>query len=275
MANLLIITREAGHTGSYYLGELLAARGAAVLFEYGVSECRSRPMAIADAMRAALSHCHQCRDRDGNAMRAVRLLPKQLVCRNATCVPAPLTRCVAAIHINGVGISLRAPRSIQRIHLTRTNVVKHALSQLDLWQNHNTEEHTPSARAPKRVNITSLLDAIAQTTRMRKLTSRYLIGTVHVITYEGLQINPQAEVDAVFRALRMRAPPPVPLDGRVLKTTSDDLRTSVVNFDEVAAALLAERGRCYHEMWTTAVPLVFNLSAMSASDARTACHFDS
>jgi hypothetical protein len=33
---LLVISREAGHVGSFLLGELLAARGVAVLFEVSV-----------------------------------------------------------------------------------------------------------------------------------------------------------------------------------------------------------------------------------------------
>ena len=34
---MLVISREAGHSGSYLLGELLAARGVAVLFEWAPS----------------------------------------------------------------------------------------------------------------------------------------------------------------------------------------------------------------------------------------------
>jgi hypothetical protein len=256
---MLIISREAGHVGSYHLGELLAARGVAVLFEFIPSVC-DPPLAIEDALRSALEHCSTCRDRaTGAASPQTRLLPKQLACRNATCVPSPLKRCVAAAMINGVGAALSAPRHIPRVHLTRTNVVKHALSQLSLWPNHVTGAASVpfSARLPKRVNVTHLIGMIERTERNRKMQANYLRGSAFYVSYEGLQIEPQVELDAIFRAMKLSpTPPAVSLEGNVRKTTSDDLRSSVQNFEEVAQAL-RERGQCYHDMWVAAEPREF------------------
>ena len=79
-----------------------------------------------------------------------------------------------------------------------------------------------------------------------------------------------ADITRLIPVMAVPAPPPVPLDGRVLKTTSDDLRSSVLNFDEVAAALRAvpERGRCYYEMWTSARPRVFSECRGGAGEVR-------
>lgn len=222
-------------------------------------------MPIEDALLSAFEHCGTCRDRaTGAALPQVRMLPKQQACRNATCVPSPLKRCVAAAMINGVGAALGAPRHIARVHLTRTNVVKHALSQLSLWQNHNTVGSDPlSARSPKRVNATRLIETIDRTERARRLQANYLRGTAFFVSYEGLQIEPQAELDAIFRVMKVSPTPlAVPLvEGKVFKTTSDDLRSSVENFDDVAAALLREKGKCYHDMWVAAEPREFQACA--------------
>lgn len=254
---MLVISREAGHSGSYLLGELLAARGVAVLFEWAPSTCNP-PISIETVLASAMEHCHTCRDRDGAELRQVRLLPRQLGCANASCVPSPLRSCVGAALINGLSIALTAPRSIPRVHLTRTNVVKHALSQLTLWENHHTEANV-SARAPKRVPPAQLIEMIERMERARKLQSSYLRGIDHFLTYEGLQLNPNAELDVLFRVMRLPTPQlPAQLERRVQKTTSDNLRSVVTNFDEVGEALLRlPRGRCYLEMWTSDTPREF------------------
>jgi hypothetical protein len=238
----LIVVRDYGHSGSKLVAELLALSGAFVLFEPNDHKCALIPLA------SQLTRLCGC------AHGSVGSVYQQL-CRDGTCALAVAPSCTTAL-VGNAGLAKRIPEA-PVIRLVRTNMVKHALSTLQLWHNHATKANE-SVRTPRTVNTRALLCAVRRIARAVHKdggsAGKFAREGEPTLIYERLQTDPLDELRQVQRfpnvTLQIGA-----ANVSMHKTTTDDLRAAVRNFDEVHDAL--GPWACLQRMWTSTSPEVF------------------
>jgi hypothetical protein len=129
------------------------------------------------------------------------------------------------------------------IHLRRRNVLRHALSNM-------VAEHVgfvfrgtgPPKPAGLTVDVEMLLGAMSVREEQAEVERAALAGLPHVsVCYEDDLVKPerlQATLDRLSDALDL---PRAQARTEVRRITSDDLRTTIANYDEVASAIGSSR----------------------------------
>ena len=186
-------------------------------------------------------------------------------------------------------------RGARVVGFIRTNVVKMAISHIhgrmvhDICGVANLATDDPCAkRVPARFAIRpdefdeKLRAEYAANTHLRASAAQAALGMLengaadtrgrpHWVTYEGMQLDKVGELTALFRALRLAEPARVWIaPPTYTKTTKDDLRDVILNFDELVAHLNATMppasAPCLVEMLLETTPKVYEWCANPWAD---------
>ncbi len=147
------------------------------------------------------------------------------------------TKLVDVIDIDGFTALLRR-KNVHIIHMQRHNRVKAVVSRVNArrlyeasgkWNLYSETDRLPPAAID--------LDEFRQFLKEREQADAELEAYVRElglpavkIVYEDLQTDKTATLEKVFHLLKLRK---LPLEGKTLKNTQDDLRKAVLNYDEL------------------------------------------
>ena len=130
------------------------------------------------------------------------------------------------------------------INLSRKNVLRHALSNMvaEHIGGYTFRGVDPGESAGVTVDVDMLLGAMSVRSEQREVELAALGGVPHVsVCYEDDLLRPerhQATLDRISDALGL---PPAKARTEMRRITTDDLRTTIANYDEVVAAVGATR----------------------------------
>ena len=130
------------------------------------------------------------------------------------------------------------------INLRRKNVLRHALSNMvaEHIGGYTFRGVDPDESAGVDVDVDMLLGAMSVREEQREVELAALDGLPHVsVCYEDDLLRPerhQATLDRISDALGL---PRAPARTELRRITTDDLRTTIANYDEVADAVRASR----------------------------------
>jgi LPS sulfotransferase NodH len=135
------------------------------------------------------------------------------------------------------------------IHLKRRNLVKLTVSSFNSERVHeqtgdwNVYCHEAAPAAPLTIEPEAFRARLREREHYESELDRFVATAARptlTLFYEDLLIDPQGTLELAFRFLGLE---PIPASGRTLKVTSDDLRSALVNFDELRASVAEARHR--------------------------------
>lgn len=235
----IIFIRERGHSGSKLLAELLMSLGLVVLFEPTVNKCNGLTLSL------QLQQASRCQSLDISSVI-------NELCVKKTC-NANTSRHVAMIGEGGLIKQLdhkMLTTNTNFVKLLRSNKLKHSLSLMKLWKNHATTPNI-SVKDPKYVNTSNLLHNLKKI-RPKKDLRKY-DATIY---YEELQNMSSTKFKHFLHRLGVHVNNHAPLKYSMYKSISEDLRYSVINFNEIKENI--KFNKCLVDMWTSTVPEIFN-----------------
>lgn len=258
---VLYITRPHGHVGSLLLAETLIRYGVPTLFEWTPKYCHrfmakkdKRLMTLGETLQEACYHpavdarpghlLHATLRRDicvARPNRAVSNCEAAAVIREGPRAHSPSELLTGACTKCNLTVERPLNTRARNMTLVRTNHMKAAVSLLKLWTNH-AKVPGVATKSPRLVNFSHLVCKIPLVLREWRRPSPTRI------TYEELQTNAAGILRQIGGILNVsmeervaNAPP------TVHKTGSNDLRKTIVNFDDIANML--SDWPCSLSMW--------------------------
>ena len=136
-----------------------------------------------------------------------------------------------------------AGQGVTILYLTRDNLLRHAISNIYAYKQRIYHQ---TATGPVRPRITlglpELTAWIEGSEALAAYEAQVLAGVPHrALTYEADLAQPEARLRTAAALLAEFALDPVPVDTRLRKVTSDDLREVIENHDSLIAALQTSR----------------------------------
>ena len=160
------------------------------------------------------------------------------------------TKLVDVLDLDGFAKLLQAKRC-HIIQMQRRNRVKAVVSRINAkrlhdksgnWNLYKSEDRIPPSDFDPAQFAEFLREREAADAALEAYAGRLQLPTVKLV-YEDLLTDREATLNRGFALLRVRA---LPLVGKTLKHTSDDLRDVILNFDELRAGY---RGTAYEAMF--------------------------